>query len=1101
MESRCHLDSQALSTIVPFRSHADDQIRVGNKTYFRTIVGPDASSQIGVTDGTVAGTRLIPGTFPLSTLDDLQFKNINGKVYFIGSQPGTSYRALYRVADGDTGLIRLNTASQLEQVEEITGFNGKVFFRAYSSARGWELFETAGIPSSTRLSFELAPGTASGVAHCEAMDNKLFLFRTEAWQTIVYTSDGTREGTVEIARIDSPYEPHDLMHTPNGVAFVCGNELWVTNGTSAGTRRIHALGGDDHDRYRSVAWTGEFAVFTKKQIGGASHLWRTDGTTAGTVDLGVGFQDYYGGGNLVAVGDAVFATGATGLIRIDGSSVNSGFGIEGRYFIAGDDSVFFNASGIALGADYLGGVSSEQAASVKLLADGINGKPLHIAGENVVISTATGIYLVSTTGTELPSLSGQVFNDLNADGSYQAGEPAFLGGTVFVDLDSDGVRDGNAESVIPVATDGTFTLRWTRLGNYAISYEAQSPPAYRIATTPTSWPLMVTGAEVLPVIHVGYHNKNTRTGKVINDLNGDDAANIGEPGVAAVRVYADANNNAVLDPGEATSVTDANGNWTIDDLLVGSHVLRIVVPDGWYSSFPYSETITTVATAEGGIASLASFGISQTPPRNLITGRIFEDRDGNGAYNTGDMSYGGTVWNDLNSNGVLDTGEPNVVSASGTFSLFSTVGLQTLRVWPALADWTQSGGLGTFSLSPGERRFDYGLPIAIAPIQGNSVTGNLFRDSNLNGMRDNGELPLIRRVGLDLDGDGFIASGEPVRQADATGRFRFNNVSPGSYGLKIIVDSLLFQPSSPVNSAIYPVMVHQGAAIDDIEMGGETVTGFNFASNSVNARVFLDSNRNGTRDANESTYSGAVTFIDLNGNGVQDSYFGFAEPRFTGSAWSLASNFYRFVTALPTGWILVNGNGLPYRELFVGEPMTIDMPLYRPRATTEIQFDPNTRILQVHLSTAQVPGTPVTAMRIVDAHGQLVPNVSFINAYQYRTPISLPDGQYFVEVDGAILAAFDEDPAQVPDVVLSFRMLRGDADNSGMVDFSDLLILAQNFGRTGRSFSQGNFNYDASGRVDFDDLLLLAQNYMSNETLNSSRSRAHSVRSQIIRVV
>ena len=45
------------------------------------------------------------------------------------------------------------------------------------------------------------------------------------------------------------------------------------------------------------------------------------------------------------------------------------------------------------------------------------------------------------------------------------------------------------------------------------------------------------------------------------------------------------------------------------------------------------------------------------------------------------------------------------------------------------------------------------------------------------------------------------------------------------------------------------------------------------------------------------------------------------------------------------------------------------------------------------------------------------------------------------------------------------------------VGFDDLLIVSQNFGSSGKVFTQGNINYSAAGEVDFDDLLILAQNY------------------------
>ena len=52
--------------------------------------------------------------------------------------------------------------------------------------------------------------------------------------------------------------------------------------------------------------------------------------------------------------------------------------------------------------------------------------------------------------------------------------------------------------------------------------------------------------------------------------------------------------------------------------------------------------------------------------------------------------------------------------------------------------------------------------------------------------------------------------------------------------------------------------------------------------------------------------------------------------------------------------------------------------------------------------------------------------------------------------------------------------LPGDANRDGTVNFTDLLTLAQHYGKAG-THDQGDFNAD--GSVGFDDLLLLAQNY------------------------
>ena len=50
-------------------------------------------------------------------------------------------------------------------------------------------------------------------------------------------------------------------------------------------------------------------------------------------------------------------------------------------------------------------------------------------------------------------------------------------------------------------------------------------------------------------------------------------------------------------------------------------------------------------------------------------------------------------------------------------------------------------------------------------------------------------------------------------------------------------------------------------------------------------------------------------------------------------------------------------------------------------------------------------------------------------------------------------------------------------NDDGVVGFDDLVVLAQNYGSAGKTFSTGNVDYSADGLVDFNDLVILAQNY------------------------
>lgn len=91
----------------------------------------------------------------------------------------------------------------------------------------------------------------------------------------------------------------------------------------------------------------------------------------------------------------------------------------------------------------------------------------------------------------------------------------------------------------------------------------------------------------------------------------------------------------------------------------------------------------------------------------------------------------------------------------------------------------------------------------------------------------------------------------------------------------------------------------------------------------------------------------------------------------------------------------------------------------------------------------------------------------------------------------------DADNLAGGDYSFSFSFVQGDVTRDGVVNFDDLLVLAQNYGGTGKTFSQGNVTFDAAGNVDFDDLLLLAQHYNAGTSgslvaPSSTKSRAKS---------
>lgn len=62
------------------------------------------------------------------------------------------------------------------------------------------------------------------------------------------------------------------------------------------------------------------------------------------------------------------------------------------------------------------------------------------------------------------------------------------------------------------------------------------------------------------------------------------------------------------------------------------------------------------------------------------------------------------------------------------------------------------------------------------------------------------------------------------------------------------------------------------------------------------------------------------------------------------------------------------------------------------------------------------------------------------------------------------------------DVIVRYTLV-GDANLDRVVGFEDLVLLAQSFNTTGKTWAQGDFDFDPATNVDFNDLVLLAQNY------------------------
>lgn len=117
--------------------------------------------------------------------------------------------------------------------------------------------------------------------------------------------------------------------------------------------------------------------------------------------------------------------------------------------------------------------------------------------------------------------------------------------------------------------------------------------------------------------------------------------------------------------------------------------------------------------------------------------------------------------------------------------------------------------------------------------------------------------------------------------------------------------------------------------------------------------------------------------------------------------------------------------------------------------------------------------SPRDTLKAAAVAGQLVSSTRTGSAYAIGYLDSAADPS---------LVAYGDTP--LDSTALVFRAtLKGDTDLSLLVDFDDLVTVAQNYGGTDKQWFQGDSDHD--GDVDFDDLVPLAQNY-SRSAVNGS---------------
>jgi uncharacterized delta-60 repeat protein len=337
-------------------------------------------------------------------------------------------------------------------------------------------------------------------------------------------------------------------------------------------------------------------------------------------------------------------------------------------------------------------------------------------------STGNGPALFSVTqlqGNPTGTISGTVYNDANGNGKLDSGEAPIAGVSVYIDTANAGVfKAGDPQTTTNSA--GVYTFAGLAAGNYIVR---QMLPSDDKQTFPTlGYGNHVTLAARQVVTNANFGDQKIASGViagvVFNDINGDGKQNAGENGIGGVVIYLDLTNAGVLKTGDPQTTTNSFGGYTFTGLPAGAYIVRQILPGGDKQIFPTLGYGNHVTLASGQAVTNANFADQSTAVAPAsISGTVFNDANGNGIQDSGELGIAGVVlYIDLDNAGVFQTGDPeSTTNSSGVYSFTGlSAGTYIVRQVLPASDMQTSPTKG------------YGNHVTVAA--GQSATGANFGD-------------------------------------------------------------------------------------------------------------------------------------------------------------------------------------------------------------------------------------------------------------------------------------------------------------------------------------------------------------------------------------
>jgi ELWxxDGT repeat protein len=289
----------AQTTSNSLRSFPSGYQVLGDSLYF-TIDDGESGAQLWKSDGTPQGTDVLPDPAPGPPASDPQvIGRLNGLDYVVAADDsgGIGLWVVDGRAIGTKPAVEFPAGSS---PGGFTLFDGRFYFSAADVDHGGELWVTDGTSEGTGMVQDLWPGPGSSNPNDLTVsgdslyffaflpDGSTGLFRLKSGSDAALLIRSFQPVVINNGRFPEPIYPGELTPVGSTIFFLgtdpqgTGAELWKTDGTTSGTVLVRDINPGIANSIPFLLVAGIGKVFFQAFDESGPWLWTSDGTAAGT---------------------------------------------------------------------------------------------------------------------------------------------------------------------------------------------------------------------------------------------------------------------------------------------------------------------------------------------------------------------------------------------------------------------------------------------------------------------------------------------------------------------------------------------------------------------------------------------------------------------------------------------------------------------------------------------------------------------------------------------------------------------------------------------------------------------------------------------------